>query len=222
MKNEYLLDKLNEAASLFSHPISRTDLKNLRKNNVGFPSESVYESRFGSWNKAKSLAGLDLIPKHGAGTERAGRKKYKEKWLLEKLHEARVFLGRDLRRNDMKDLCKLKIGFPSSDVYENRFGSWNKALVIAGLPIWKKSRSPNNRNVTLHLRFEVLERDRFKCQYCGRTPQDGAKLVADHIVPFSKGGKTVLENLITSCFECNSGKKDSILDILAQKKKASQ
>lgn len=219
MKNEYLLDKLKEAAGLLSHPLSRNDLKNLRKTGHKFPSEAMYEARFGSWNKAKSLAGLDLIPKHGTGTANAGRKRYKKEWLLEKLHEARIFLGRDLRRNDMKDLHRCKIGFPSGAVYETRFGSWNKALVAAGIPIWKKPRNPKNPNVTLRLRFEVLERDGFKCQYCGRTPQDGAKLVADHVIPFSKGGKTIFENLITSCFECNAGKSDTIL---GQKKRTSQ
>lgn len=217
MKDKYLLDKLKEAANLFDHPIGRNDLNNLRKTTKSFPSPSTFETHFGSWNKAKSLAGLCLIPKHESG--RGGRKKYAEQWLLEKLHEAKAFLGRDLRRNDMKDLCKLKIGFPNSTVYENRFGSWNKALIIAGLPVWKKPRSPNNRNVTLRLRFEVLERDGFRCQYCGREPKDGAKLAIDHIIPFSKGGRTTIINLITSCFECNAGKKDVIL---AQKKKTSQ
>jgi len=217
MNDKYLLDKLRKAANLFDHPMSRNDFISLRKTTKDFPSTATFELQFGSWNEAKFLAGLRLIPKHGS--DRTGRKKYTEQWLLKKLHEAKAFLGRDLRRNDMKELCKLKIGFPDSAVYENRFGSWNKALIIAGLPLWKKPRNPNNRNVTLRLRFEVLERDRFRCQYCGREPRDGAKLAIDHIVPFSKGGKTIIENLITSCFECNAGKKDIIL---AQKKKTSQ
>jgi 5-methylcytosine-specific restriction endonuclease McrA len=61
------------------------------------------------------------------------------------------------------------------------------------------------------LRFKVLARDKFTCHYCGRTPQDGAKLQVDHIHPRSQGGKDVLDNLITSCLECNLGKSDVLL-----------
>ena len=61
------------------------------------------------------------------------------------------------------------------------------------------------------LRFEVFKRDNFTCQYCGRTAQDGAKLHADHITPKSKGGELNMDNLVTSCKECNLGKRDAVL-----------
>lgn len=59
--------------------------------------------------------------------------------------------------------------------------------------------------VTPKLRFETMKRDNFTCQYCGRTPPD-AVLEVDHREPKAKGGKDTLENLVTSCFECNRGK----------------
>lgn len=55
------------------------------------------------------------------------------------------------------------------------------------------------------LRFEILERDHFTCQYCGAQPADGA-LHVDHIIPVADGGPTTPENLITSCEPCNTGK----------------
>lgn len=58
------------------------------------------------------------------------------------------------------------------------------------------------------LRYDVLKRDGFRCQICGRTAQDGVKLHVDHIVPVSKGGKTEMSNLRTLCSDCNVGKKD--------------
>jgi len=69
------------------------------------------------------------------------------------------------------------------------------------------------RTATKKMRFEILKRDKFTCQYCGRTPQDGAKLVIDHIIPHSKGGKTILTNLTVSCADCNGGKSDIMLNI---------
>lgn len=56
-------------------------------------------------------------------------------------------------------------------------------------------------------RFEVLKRDRFTCQYCGRQAPD-VVLNVDHIKPVSKGGTNDITNLVTSCFDCNQGKKD--------------
>ncbi len=54
------------------------------------------------------------------------------------------------------------------------------------------------------LRFEVFKRDLFTCQYCGRTPP-AVVLEADHINPLSKGGPDTVDNLITSCSDCNRG-----------------
>lgn len=63
------------------------------------------------------------------------------------------------------------------------------------------------------LRFEILKRDKFKCQYCGRNPrEDDIKLVVDHIIPKKKGGKNTANNLITSCQDCNLGKGDILLE----------
>jgi len=58
------------------------------------------------------------------------------------------------------------------------------------------------------LRWEVLKRDKYVCQYCGACGPD-VELEVDHIIPVSKGGKTELSNLKTSCIECNRGKSDS-------------
>ncbi len=55
------------------------------------------------------------------------------------------------------------------------------------------------------LRWEVFERDGFRCRRCGRR----RLLRADHIVAESKGGPTTLENLQTLCAPCNSAKGSS-------------
>ena len=56
---------------------------------------------------------------------------------------------------------------------------------------------------------EVFKRDNYTCQYCGTK---GGKLEADHIIPFSKGGRDSLDNLTTSCRRCNRQKKDKSIE----------
>lgn len=60
------------------------------------------------------------------------------------------------------------------------------------------------------IRYNVLKRDNFRCRICGATANDGVKLHVDHIVPVSKGGKTVMHNLQTLCERCNKGKSNKI------------
>ncbi len=55
------------------------------------------------------------------------------------------------------------------------------------------------------LRFEVLKRDRFTCQYCGITAIDQL-LHVDHVKPVAEGGGDDALNLVTSCRDCNLGK----------------
>ena len=53
---------------------------------------------------------------------------------------------------------------------------------------------------------------RGKCSYCGRKQSKGVKRTRDHVVPVSKGGKTVRENIVPSCERCNSSKSDSDME----------
>ena len=76
----------------------------------------------------------------------------------------------------------------------------------------KKAMEDGNSTYWLKIRFIVLNRDGFKCQYCGRGVDDGTTLQVDHIHPKSKGGDYSLGNLTTACFECNQGKKDILLN----------
>jgi len=57
------------------------------------------------------------------------------------------------------------------------------------------------------LRFRILQRDGFRCRYCGRTGDSpGVVLHVDHVVPVAAGGTTSEHNLRTACEECNLGK----------------
>lgn len=68
----------------------------------------------------------------------------------------------------------------------------------------------SSRSVTTRMRFLVMKRDSFKCCICGASPakDPSVELHIDHIIPWSKGGETIMDNLQTLCSKCNLGKSD--------------
>ena len=68
------------------------------------------------------------------------------------------------------------------------------------------------KQISKKMRFDVLKRDSFTCQYCGKQAPN-VVLEIDHIKPVYEGGKNTMLNLITSCFECNRGKGKRKLDV---------
>lgn len=69
---------------------------------------------------------------------------------------------------------------------------------------------PKRTSIPLTVRFEVFKRDSFTCQYCGAKAPD-VVLQIDHIRPVADGGQNDILNLITSCKDCNGGKRDRLL-----------
>lgn len=59
------------------------------------------------------------------------------------------------------------------------------------------------------LRQKVLERDVFKCRYCGAILTNEMANI-DHVHPFKHGGKTTMGNLVTCCRFCNEAKANQI------------
>lgn len=125
-----------------------------------------------------------------------------------------------------------------ADAYTRRFGSWRKALEAfvefmnseqsesdkEKRPTYKayvsptpeqKNISKTERNPSWRLRFLVMSRDKFACRFCGASPakDPSVNLHIDHIIPWSKGGKTILPNLQTLCDQCNVGKSDLMIEV---------
>lgn len=89
-----------------------------------------------------------------------------------------------------------ELGFDASDpnVYIVRVPSVVRLLSAVG-----------RKRVVKFSRVNVLTRDGFRCQYCGkRKPMH--ELNFDHVVPRSQGGRTTFDNVVSSCFPCNSRK----------------
>ena len=66
--------------------------------------------------------------------------------------------------------------------------------------------------MTNRLREAIKKRDNFTCCSCGNSiyKEPNLLLEIDHIVPVSKGGCTVEENLQTLCWKCNRAKSNKI------------
>ena len=52
-------------------------------------------------------------------------------------------------------------------------------------------------------RFEIFNRDKYTCQYCGRQTKE---LTLDHVVPRRRSGRHVWENIVSACISCNRRK----------------
>ncbi|HEX2031384.1 MAG TPA: HNH endonuclease [Actinomycetota bacterium] len=54
-------------------------------------------------------------------------------------------------------------------------------------------------------RRAVFARDEWTCQYCGSTAEN-----VDHVIPRSRGGEHVWENVVAACRRCNSRKENRL------------
>ncbi len=57
-------------------------------------------------------------------------------------------------------------------------------------------------------RANLYVRDNYTCQYCGRSVKNPKERTIDHVIPRSRGGKTVWSNVVLCCRKCNLKKGD--------------
>ena len=177
--------------------------------------------RFKKWESALIKAGLEPSGFHSSVTSQE---------LIEEIERIWIQLGRQPTSTDIKN----GVSKFSLNSYARKFGSWRKAIELfveyinsdnqqekkdeTSDSFEKTMPSPQlisttrktKRDINLRLRFLVMKRDSFKCCMCGRSPATTPNLILhiDHIVPWSKGGETVMENLQTLCQDCNLGKRN--------------
>jgi len=165
--------------------------------------------RFGTWNEA-----LKNVNLKGGNINN-----YSDEELFKNILQVWQHKGKQPTRRDLAT-APSKI---SQGPYNRRFDSWSHALqsfieYTSQNDIQSIFHSTNeiqkdkktNRDPSLRLRFKVLKRDNFTCKQCGASPakDTSVELHIDHIVPWSKGGETIIENLQTLCQKCNLGKSN--------------
>lgn len=78
----------------------------------------------------------------------------------------------------------------------------------SGFDRYKVIRTGERQPVPLHVRREVLYRDKRRCQWCASTRQ----LQLDHIIPWSAGGPDEASNLRLLCADCNKLRSNYVAD----------
>lgn len=220
IKEEVLLADLVRVSKELNKPnISCNDYIRLGKYTV-----VTMGVRFGSWNKAKERAKLKITKKADNSNED----------LFNNILELWTLFGRQPKFGEVVSPNSKFHGA----TYARRFGSWRGALEAfveyinkeeetvdteednpelipittakATKPKKVVKRKRTTRNINLRLRFTILQRDNFSCNKCGRSPAKDPNVVlhVDHIIPWSKGGETEIENLETLCKNCNLGKSN--------------
>jgi hypothetical protein len=215
--DEEILAELREAAKHFGYvKFTRHEFDRISKNCKG----TLVLSRFGTWENALKKTGIDL-----ANRERKVTKFISDQELMVEMTRILEMVGQRPSKIEWEN-SNPKYSYTT---YKTRFGGWVNAwkyyyteylkdslpkmegvAVISDSPT--KVERERIRDIPLKLRLRVLKRDNYKCVFCGASPaiDPGVHLQVDHINPFSKGGKTELENLQTLCQRCNWGKSDEI------------
>lgn len=184
---------------------------------------ATIQKRFGGWNKAKQAANLEIGRVYNTSTEE----------YLKNILDLWTHYGRQPKYAEV--VAPFSKYHVSS--YERKFGTWRAALEqfiqfinsdtenpeeqkpvdITGRDISNGEAKPKKikvkrtpRSINLRLRWMVLKRDNFSCKKCGASPAKDPtiELNVDHIIPWSKNGETLLDNLETLCTNCNLGKSN--------------
>lgn len=181
---------------------------------IGKYTSGTIHRRFGTWNKALQKAGL----------EPALNLNISDKELFENIEVVWINLGRQPTHREMRKPLSKYSTYP----YERRFGTWRKGLaafiefINSGNDINQEMESDESEEIPIEtneiifkhntkripserLKVQVLMRDGNKCKLCGITVT-GDNIHFDHILAWSKGGETTLENLQVLCETHNLAK----------------
>lgn len=227
VKTEQLIKDLQRVASL----LRVESISSGTYQQYGEHSKGTYFDRFGTWNKALEEAGLkpyEFVPGHKIENEK----------LLIEIERIWIKLGRQPTTTDIKNgvseyslntftrrfgswrkaleyfvsYINSEETFEESNLKYEQDEVHKRKRVEHQLPFIDKMycKHKTSRDINLRMRFKVMQRDNFKCCFCGASPamDSSVELHIDHIKPWSKGGETVIENLQTLCSKCNLGKSD--------------
>ncbi len=201
-------DDIIEDLKIVAQRLNQTSLTQKNYTEYGKYDCTTVSRKFGSWNKALKISGLEFSNEINISDER----------LFNNILNLWEHLGYQPTRRDLTNA----VSEFSQSPYNRRFKTWNNTL--QSFVLWaneEELKAPNNQEImiakgkigrdpSLRLRFKVMRRDNFTCVQCGASPakNSSVELHIDHIFPWSRGGETIYENLQTLCSKCNLGKSN--------------
>lgn len=236
--DEDLISELKKVAHFYNRD-QLTQSEFDAKSNI---SSSAIRLRFGTWKEAVVKAGLELVPLAKRYTDvecfenlltvwshYSRPPTYEEMSLAPSCVGGKAYTRRFGSWKKALTAFVEKINSDQSEeceniachhnIVENVSGDSNESILTEerNAPIQEPKmfqRQEDRRSIPLGLRFKVMHRDHFKCVLCGNNPpaSPGLILHVDHILPWSKGGKTEIDNLRTLCADCNIGRSNKYAD----------
>ncbi len=222
IKDDVLLADLVSVAKELNNP----NISISEYNKYGKYTNVTMGARFGSWNQAKEKANLIIVNKRDISnidlfnnvfelwTHFGRQPKYGE--VISPLSE---FNGSTYARRfgSWQRALEAFVDYINNIEDDSEEVEIEESQLISINPVQKNKNSikkikvkRTSRNINLRLRFMILQRDNFTCKKCGQSPAKNPNVIlhVDHIIPWSKEGETVVENLETLCKDCNLGKSN--------------
>lgn len=219
LNDEYSFKSINKKHFIFEREFSRKSLERVTgksiikyhiENNIDSLRTDI-ESAIDNINKLDNYNNditkiMSIVSKNET---KYSNKKFKK-------IEDRIFNSLIYKKEDFFVNLKLEVNYKSTGgkVDESRYGKYSFMDLCEIYNEWnngnkyEETKKQERKIMNDGIRYNVLKRDNYTCQICGKNSKDGVKLHVDHIIPVAKGGKTVMSNLQTLCDRCNIGKSD--------------
>ncbi|OUQ13887.1 hypothetical protein B5E87_04735 [Massilimicrobiota sp. An142] len=204
----------------FSYPYYKIEIDITGKKNVDIDEQiELYLLR----NKENSLKEFETYLKNLNNWKQESEKKI-ENSILKKRRKAQYLKALDdknmfcfyfiRRKTKYKQVNYMRYPYIEKIIYDSKNCDINaireKYKKLENINFETTTKAYNMKNqrklMTKKLRDKIKKRDNYTCQKCGKYMPDEVGLHIDHIIPVSKGGKSVESNLQVLCSKCN-GKK---------------
>ena len=197
----------------FSHSFNVSGKRNVDIENyidmyiIDYNNWKLIESHENYIRKWKSNCNTDIQKSH--------IKNYRQKQYLRVLDDENAFIFLTVRnqtRYIQRNYSKTSYKIPVTDSTLNVSYAWlyDRYLQLEQIGFETTLNNYNSKSqrklMTSKLRKEIMERDNYTCVSCGKYMPDEVGLHIDHIVPVSKGGKSIPSNLCVLCSKCNGRK----------------